>query len=283
MGTNQFFDLPIIPPGAQGPQAAIDLVTLAPPSGLDRALTFICTGNFIGAVAVEGSIDGNNWGVLAFFSAGLEHDDERPVYEFSPQVAENAVVRYLRANVVRGIFETTTISVAGEKNCDCGGGTGAAGPTGPQGATGPAGATGPQGATGPAGPTGAAGPTGPQGVTGPDGATGPAASCAARIVGPFSTDSTITPLVTDCAIIGTAFIDLDTFAPVTITLDDGVVEGQTVQLIMQSDDPDQDSFYPYQWELRPGRSYSAVMENRYQLPDDLDSTWLDSGGAIKRQ
>lgn len=117
---NFFLPVATLPLGFEGPQISIDLVALVPPTGLDRHLTFICTGNFIGVVAVEGSTDNANWSVLTEFISGIDADDEPgPKLEFSPQITDNATVRFLRANVRGQIIEITKISVAGEQNCDC--------------------------------------------------------------------------------------------------------------------------------------------------------------------
>jgi hypothetical protein len=70
MGANQFFTLASIPPNTGGAQASIDLVSLVPPSGLDGNLTFLCSGGFTGNIAIEGSLDNQNWSILGQFGSG---------------------------------------------------------------------------------------------------------------------------------------------------------------------------------------------------------------------
>lgn len=178
MGANQFLTVATLAPNAEGAQPAIDLWALVPNTGLDKELTFFCSGNFKGEIAVEGSpsSSSNDWSVITQFDAGFDAGGNLgPVLSFSGQIIANAIVRRLRARVRGRILEETVITVAAQQNCECGagGGTGSGAP-GATGATGPVGPTGPQGPEGPAGAAGAAGATGATGPEGPAGATGPA-------------------------------------------------------------------------------------------------------------
>lgn len=152
MGANQFLTVATVNVGSEGSQPAIDLVTLVPPSGLEKELTFACVGNFIGEVIIEGSPSavGEDFDVVTQFNAGLNANGNPFQDVFAQmQTVENVVVRRLRVNVRGRILATTTITVGGQQNCDCSSGGG--GVTGPQGPAGANGATGAQGATGPAG------------------------------------------------------------------------------------------------------------------------------------
>lgn len=118
--SNVFLPFAIIPTGASGPGPTLDLFALSPPTGLDRELTFICTGEFKGALAIEGSTDGINWDVVTQFDAGSDADGlPGPRLEFSPKLA-NVVVRFLRTNA-RGavILAPSQVSVGAADNCVC--------------------------------------------------------------------------------------------------------------------------------------------------------------------
>jgi hypothetical protein len=190
MGNNQFFTVATLAAAAEGAQPPIDLVTLVPNTGLDRDLTFICTGVLVGVVSIEGSPtqNGNDWSTVCQFDAGLDADSNiGPRLFFSAILAKNVVTRRLRAFVRGRIIQSTTVTVGGEQNCDCQGAsfmglqgspgvTGATGPIGTPGATGPSGAQGSPGVTG----VGATGPQGGQGSPGVTGSTGPAGASGAQ-------------------------------------------------------------------------------------------------------
>lgn len=120
MGANFFLPLPAIPAGASGPQAAIDLNALVPPTGLDEHLTFICKGDVTdGVIGIEGSPDGVTYDVLGQFQFGQDADGQvGPSLEASPLTVDTTV-RFIRANVKANIRDVTNISVAGQQNCDC--------------------------------------------------------------------------------------------------------------------------------------------------------------------
>lgn len=115
MGTNQFFTLASIPPLTNGPQTPIDLLTLAPPTGLDGDLTFICSGDFVGRISIEGSLDNVNWSVLGQFD-GRSFGSE---LSLSPITITNSIVRYLRANVYGNTKKQTVVTVGASQNCNC--------------------------------------------------------------------------------------------------------------------------------------------------------------------
>ncbi len=115
-GTNTFVVLPVIGPGASGPQFAIDLKVAAAPNGLDQAMTFVCTGPFTGTISIQGSIDASNWSTLCQFdSAGASKDGLLP-----PISIDGSAVRYLRTFTAAVLTQPVQISVAAEANCDCG-------------------------------------------------------------------------------------------------------------------------------------------------------------------
>ncbi len=122
LGLNVFSIVsPVLIPGSTGPQAPIDLFTAVPPSGLDEKITFVCKGEFDGAIALEGSADGVTWDVLGQFTVGRDADAmSGPALELSPLVLR-AVVRFLRLNVTPGstIKSATVITVGAEQNCAC--------------------------------------------------------------------------------------------------------------------------------------------------------------------
>ena len=68
-GMNYFAALPIVAPGASGPQAVVDTWALFPPTGLEAGLNFACRGAFTGSVVVEASSDG----VAVLPARGLQH------------------------------------------------------------------------------------------------------------------------------------------------------------------------------------------------------------------
>jgi hypothetical protein len=116
---NFFFSFPVVPASAGGPQAAIDLFAVAPPTGLDPEITFICTGEFEGALAIEGSADGVDWDVLTQFTVGKDADLlAGPRLELSPIVA-SATVRFLRVNSKATVRTATTITAGASQNCAC--------------------------------------------------------------------------------------------------------------------------------------------------------------------
>lgn len=123
MGVNQFLTLATLNVGSEGPQTAIDLLSLSNPSGLDSNLTFICTGKFIGDISIEGSpsSSGDDWDVITQFNSGIS-PDSNPLQSPASQdviTVNNVVVRRIRANVRGRVLSTTTLSVAGQQNCDC--------------------------------------------------------------------------------------------------------------------------------------------------------------------
>jgi hypothetical protein len=144
MGANFFLPLPPIPAGASGAQVPIDLNALVPFTGLNEHLTFICKGDVVdGYIAIEGSPDGITYDGLCQFTFGSDADgNPGPALEPKMDVID-ATVRFLRTFVFANVRGTTSVSVAGEQNCDCS--EGQIGPPGPQGPAGPPGPPGPPG------------------------------------------------------------------------------------------------------------------------------------------
>src|SRR5215831_17835642 len=60
MGLNNFIALQTIPANTQpsAPQPIVDIWALIPPTGFEPGFTIICTGDFDGTIAIEGSLDG---------------------------------------------------------------------------------------------------------------------------------------------------------------------------------------------------------------------------------
>lgn len=126
MGSNNFIAFATIPAGAQvGEQPAVDLWTLVPATGLDPGFNLICVGEFIGTIAIEGSLDGVQFNPLGFFTLG--NGQAGNSFELSPVVV-NDVVRYVRARVMPGTYiqEAVFLTAGGSQNCDCSGGGGGA-------------------------------------------------------------------------------------------------------------------------------------------------------------
>lgn len=125
MGSNQFLTLATLNTNSDGPQTAIDLVSLNNPSGLDSDLTFICSGTFIGDIIIEGSPSaaGDDFGVICQFNSGLVANTNSllQIENLQTLTVNNVVVRRLRVNVKAKILATTTLSVAGQQNCVCSG------------------------------------------------------------------------------------------------------------------------------------------------------------------
>ncbi len=177
MGDNKFIALAPIPANVGvGPLPAVDIWGLLPPTGLEPGFTILCVGDFEGFIAIEGSLDGNEFAPIGRdrlgnnvggFALGKKANIESVEFEYElPYLIAPDVVRYIRPRITQGttVKSVVKITIGGVEDCGCptggfSGVTGAPGPAGPTGATGP---TGPPGATGPAGPTGA----GVAGVTG---------------------------------------------------------------------------------------------------------------------
>ena len=117
--TNSFAPLPLVPAGAYGPQAVVDLFALVPPSGLLSGTNVILTGNFVGSVSVEGSLDGVRFSPVAVFknlSAPNPNSGLQPAVPQNGPAPYTQQVRYLRVNVLEGTFVLGTLfaTVGGE-------------------------------------------------------------------------------------------------------------------------------------------------------------------------
>lgn len=105
-------------PGDVGPQPEIDLCADGRP-GLDRDLTYICIGEFVGTISIEGSGDRVAWGMMKSYSVQdlVEPDIEMTTEGFVDIAVDKATVRYLRLNIKGRIISQTTVSVAAEEKC----------------------------------------------------------------------------------------------------------------------------------------------------------------------
>jgi hypothetical protein len=120
MGDNKFIGFTAIPAGAQvGPRLAADLWTLVPSTGLDAGLNAMCSGDFVGTIAIEGSLDGTNFSPVGAFTRGP--GTER-TSELAPVIVDE-VVRYVRPAIMPGtiVFADTFVTLGGTENCDCSG------------------------------------------------------------------------------------------------------------------------------------------------------------------
>lgn len=138
MGANNFIAFSPIPVGAAvGPQGPVDLWTLVPSTGLSPGFTVICVGDFSGAIAIEGSLDGVNYSPVGVdasgksaggFTVGARASEATAdaQYDLSPLNVLD-VIRYLRPRVGLGttVRGPVQITVGGQQNCVCG-----TGPTG---------------------------------------------------------------------------------------------------------------------------------------------------------
>jgi hypothetical protein len=114
-GENHFVALATLAAGASGLQPVIDLGTLFPPSGLEKDLAALCSGQFSGLVAVEGSMDGVNFNAIGGFRSDPQPVallGSQPRLEFSPLLTTD-LVRYIRINVEGRITGTTVITYGG--------------------------------------------------------------------------------------------------------------------------------------------------------------------------
>lgn len=118
MGQNRFYWVAQAMPGDTGPLPDIDLCENGRP-GLDRDLTYICIGEFVGIISIEGSGDRAAWGTMKSYSVQdlVEPDIEMATEGFVDISADKATVRYLRLNIKGRIISQTTVSVAGEEKC----------------------------------------------------------------------------------------------------------------------------------------------------------------------
>ena len=115
-GENLFATLTTFAPGSSGGMSpVVDTSLLFPPTGLEAAINFICTGGLVGTVLVEGSNDGVGWGGIGSFQAG---ERQRPLLglsqplEFSPlSTGDNS--RYLRFTLDGQADSLLTITVGG--------------------------------------------------------------------------------------------------------------------------------------------------------------------------
>ena len=117
-GLSQFVSFPLLAAFSYGPQTAIDLFSLVPPTGLVSATNIICKGNFTGTVSIEGSLDGVRFQPFGAFQGSKQESNlglQPGILEFSP-LEYTDQVRYLRANVCQGCFVSvdTVLTVGGE-------------------------------------------------------------------------------------------------------------------------------------------------------------------------
>ena len=82
MGANNFVAMPSIPAGLAQPSesAAVDLYAVVPPNGFAiSGISVILGGDFEGAIAILGSLDGVNFRPVTLgFTSGKQVDPSRP-------------------------------------------------------------------------------------------------------------------------------------------------------------------------------------------------------------
>lgn len=119
MGKNRFFYVCQATPGMSGPQPEIDVYLSTGNRGLERELTYLCIGEFVGTISIEGSGDRISWGVMKSYSVQdlVEPDIEEATEGFSDASTDKAVVRYLRLNIKGRIISKTTVTAAAQEKC----------------------------------------------------------------------------------------------------------------------------------------------------------------------
>jgi hypothetical protein len=115
-GENLFANLATFAPGNGGTSSVIDTAAVFPPTGLESGISFICAGGLNGgAVLVEGSNDGSQFGIIGSFQAG---DRQRPLLglsqplEFSPLSTQDNT-RYLRFTVDGQVDSALVLTIGG--------------------------------------------------------------------------------------------------------------------------------------------------------------------------
>jgi len=130
-GLNNFFTLATLPPGANGPQPALDLFALVAATGMDVS-NVACGGSFTGQISVEGSLDGVNFSPLGGFLSSQAQRGSGPGQSMFDPIVVGQVIRYIRANVLPStvISTPTSLTMGGPQNCTCPGGGGGCAPVG---------------------------------------------------------------------------------------------------------------------------------------------------------
>jgi hypothetical protein len=124
MGTNNFVALAVIPAGTpqETESAPVDLWTVVPTNGFSPSgFSVILTGNFVGSIALLGSLDGVAYRPLTSFNAGAQPDlPVQGALEFSPQLVAT-LTRYIKWQVqaVSQVLSDVNITLGGELNCAC--------------------------------------------------------------------------------------------------------------------------------------------------------------------
>jgi hypothetical protein len=119
MGRNRFFYICEAMPGASGPQPEIDLYAATNNVGLEREMTYLCIGDFVGTIAIEGSADKQAWGVMKSYSVQdlVEPDTEEPTEGYTDASTDDATVRFLRLNIKGRIISKTSVTVGAQEKC----------------------------------------------------------------------------------------------------------------------------------------------------------------------
>lgn len=127
VGANQFIALGQISAGAGvGPGTTIDLWSLVAPTGFD-SFDVVCSGDFEGTIAIEGSQDAKNFSPIGEdsageltggFTLGPPGNPRRAPAETSP-IFVRSPVRYLRTNLKPGtiVRGPVNITIGGSQNC----------------------------------------------------------------------------------------------------------------------------------------------------------------------
>lgn len=120
MGKNRFFYIGEAMPGSTGIQPEVDVCPPGRPE-IEREMTYLCIGDFVGTVSIEGSADRQAWGVMKSYSVQdlVEPDTEEttPAERFTDASADDASVRFLRLNIKGRIISKTTVTVAAQERC----------------------------------------------------------------------------------------------------------------------------------------------------------------------
>ena len=108
--SNQFVALAPVQPNTQtGPLPSVDLWTLVPTTGYDFGFAALGAGDFIGTIALEGSLDGTQFSPLgAFYASPRDPNAASP--HFSPIIVTDTV-RYVRLNIMPGTYVSGPVFV----------------------------------------------------------------------------------------------------------------------------------------------------------------------------
>ena len=116
---NNFVALAALGAGTNvGPKAITDLFAVVPAAGLSPGWSAMCSGDFVGTIALEGSLDGTEFFPIAQFT-NSPRSPGTAAPELAPVVIEE-VVRYVRLVVMPGttVMEPVSVTLGGGLSID---------------------------------------------------------------------------------------------------------------------------------------------------------------------